>query len=300
MKAFYSDTFDFPLPENHRFPMRKYSRLRERVVSEGIVGSQDLLVPLGATDAQLMRAHTRNYLRRVVDGRLTSKEVRRIGFPWSPELVERSRRSVGGSIAASQAAFEDGLGANLAGGTHHAHADWGSGFCVFNDVAVAALDLLETGKSKSIVIIDCDVHQGDGTAAIFAHDSRVYTFSIHGASNFPFRKTTSDLDIALPDRTGDGEYLQALESGLRQALVDSNASFAFYLAGADPYCADSFGRLSLTKNGLKQRDQMVFEYCHREGLPVAVVMAGGYAPHIEDIVDIHLETIRKAARYSLG
>lgn len=298
MKAFYSDTFDFPLPQNHRFPLRKYSRLRERVLAEGLVESEDLCVPPGATDLQLLRAHTHSYLQRVVEGTLTSKEVRRIGFPWSAELVERSRRSVGGSLAASHAALNEGIGANLAGGTHHAHAAWGSGFCVFNDVAVAALDLLERRANESIVIIDCDVHQGDGTAAIFAEEARVYTFSIHGASNFPFRKTASDLDIALPDRTADEPYLQALESGLVRALEESKASFAFYLAGADPYLADSFGRLSLTKLGLRQRDQLVFDYCQRAGLPLAVVMAGGYAPDIEDIVDIHLETIRQAARYS--
>ncbi|MGD8865775.1 MAG: histone deacetylase, partial [Anaerolineales bacterium] len=192
MKAFYSDTFDFPLPKNHRFPMRKYSRLRERLLDENIVHPDDLLVPPGATDIQLLRAHTKRYLHKVASGTLTEKEIRRIGFPWSPELVERSRRSVGGSLAACQSALKEDMGVNLAGGTHHAHPDWGSGFCVFNDVAVAALDLLENKSTASIVILDCDVHQGDGTADIFAEDPRVYTFSIHGASNFPFRKTVSD------------------------------------------------------------------------------------------------------------
>jgi acetoin utilization deacetylase AcuC-like enzyme len=299
MKAFYSDTFDFPLPENHRFPMRKYSRLRERLLTEKIVHPDDLLVPPGATDEQLLRAHTHAYLRRVESGKLTEKEVRRIGFPWSPELVERSRRSVGGSLSACHAALKENIGVNLAGGTHHAHPDWGSGFCVFNDVAVAALDLLAQGLTASIVIIDCDVHQGDGTAAIFAEDPRVYTFSIHGASNFPFRKTTSDLDIALPDRVGDEEYLQALQSGLRQALAASSPTFAVYLAGADPYHADSFGRLSLSKCGLMRRDELVMGECRKLGMPLAAVMSGGYAPDIEDIVDIHLETVRQAARYTL-
>jgi acetoin utilization deacetylase AcuC-like enzyme len=297
MKAFYSDTFDFPLPENHRFPICKYSRLRERLLEEKVILPEDLLVPQRATDEQLLRAHTNEYLQRVIHGKLTSKEIRRIGFPWSPELVERSRRSVGGSLEACHAAVQDGIAVNLAGGTHHAHPDWGSGFCVFNDVAVAALDLLTQRKVESIVIIDCDVHQGDGTAAIFAAEERVYTFSIHGASNFPFRKTSSDLDIALPDRVADDEYLQALQAGLQQAFQESAPSFAIYLAGADPYYADTFGRLSLTKGGLHRRDEMVFEACRRLDLPVAVVMSGGYAPDIEDIVDIHIETVRQAADY---
>lgn len=298
MKAFCSDTFDFPLPDNHRFPMRKYSRLRERLLAENIIPPQDLLIPDGATDEQLLRVHTSAYLKRVAEGTLNSKEIRRIGFPWSPELVERSRRSVGGSLAACHSALEGGVAVNLAGGTHHAHPDWGSGFCVFNDVAVAARDLLALGLSDSIAILDCDVHQGDGTAAIFARDPHVYTFSIHGASNFPFRKSTSDLDIALPDGTGDTHYLQALEAGLQLALDDSKASFAIYLAGADPYLADSFGRLSLTKQGLRQRDELVFSACHQRNLPVAVVMSGGYAPDIEDIVDIHLETVRLAVEFA--
>lgn len=299
MKAFYSDIFDFPLPENHRFPMRKYSRLRERLLEERIIHPDDLLIPKPASDEQLLRAHTHEYLQRVVDGRLSSKEIRRIGFPWSPQLVERSRRSVGGSLAACYAAIQAGIAVNLAGGTHHAHPDWGSGFCIFNDVAVATLDLLAHRKTKSIVIVDCDVHQGDGTAAIFDGEERVYTFSIHGASNFPFRKRSSNLDIALPDRVGDEGYLQALQAGLQQAFQESAPSFAVYLAGADPYYADSFGRLSLTKAGLRQRDEMVFEACRRLNLPVAVVMSGGYAPIIEDIVDIHIETVRQAAEYSV-
>jgi acetoin utilization deacetylase AcuC-like enzyme len=299
MKAFYSDTFDFPLPENHRFPMRKYSLLRERLLAEKLIPPHDLCIPPAATDEQLLRAHTRDYLQRVVSGRLTAREVRRIGFPWSPELVERSRRSVGGSLAACFAALKEGVGVNLAGGTHHAHADWGSGFCVFNDVAVAALELLERGRVKSIIVLDCDVHQGDGTAAIFSADPRVYTFSIHGAGNFPFRKSASDHDVALPDHAADEEYLQALEAGLQRAFNESSPEFAFYLAGADPYLADSFGRLCLTKTGLQSRDEMVFDHCRHRDLPVAVVMSGGYAPDIEDIVDIHLETVRQATLYSL-
>jgi acetoin utilization deacetylase AcuC-like enzyme len=299
MKAFYSDTFDFPLPENHRFPMRKYSRLRERLLEERIIQSDDLLIPKPASDEQLLRAHTHEYLQRVVNGRLSSKEIRRIGFPWSPQLVERSRRSVGGSLAACYAAIQAGIAVNLAGGTHHAHPDWGSGFCIFNDVAVAALDLLAHRKAELIVIVDCDVHQGDGTAAIFAGEERVYTFSIHSASNFPFRKGSSNLDIALPDGVGDEGYLQALQAGLQQAFQESAPSFALYLAGADPYYADSFGRLSLTKAGLRRRDEMVFEACRGLNLRVAVVMSGGYAPIIEDIVDIHIETIRQATEYSV-
>jgi acetoin utilization deacetylase AcuC-like enzyme len=245
-----------------------------------------------------MRAHSYEYLQRVIGGNLTEKEIRRIGFPWSPELVERSRRSVGGSLSACHAAVQEGVAVNLAGGTHHAHRAWGSGFCVFNDAAVAALDLLAQQKTESVLIIDCDVHQGDGTATIFAAEPRVYTFSIHGATNFPFRKATSDLDIALPNGIEDEAYLQALRPGVAQALRKSDPTFVIYLAGADPYHDDSFGHLSLTKQGLSQRDAIVFDACRQSGLPLAVVMSGGYAPEIDDIVDIHLETVRQAASYS--
>jgi acetoin utilization deacetylase AcuC-like enzyme len=221
--------------------------------------------------------------------------VRRIGLPWSPELVERSRRSVGGSIEACRAALGDGIGVSLSGGTHHAFPDHGEGFCVFNDCAVAARAMQAEGRARRIVIIDCDVHQGNGTAAIFAGDSSVFTFSIHGAKNFPLHKERSDLDLELPDGTADGDYLDALEIGVERALAMACADLAIYLAGADPYIGDTLGRLALTKAGLAARDRLVFDHCRRAGLPVAAVMAGGYAKDILDTAEIQFETVRIAS-----
>ena len=256
---------------------------------------EDMRVPHAATDAEIERAHDPDYLSRVQSGELTPQEIRRIGFPWSPEMVERSRRSAGATIEACRAALEDGFAANLAGGTHHAFRDCGQGFCVFNDSAVAARAMQAEGRVQQVVIIDCDVHQGNGTAAILAGDPTIFTFSIHGAKNFPFHKERSDLDIELDDGTDDATYLVALERGLSQALEQAQAELAIYLAGADPFVGDRLGRLALSKNGLAERDRLVFDYCQAAGLPVAITMAGGYAPHIEDIVDIHFQTIRAAA-----
>ena len=299
MKAFYCDHFVLPLPEKHRFPMAKYSRLRRRV--ETSLPEVELLVPPAADDEALLRAHELQYLRRVVDGKLDPKDVRRMGFPWSHQLVERSRRSVGGTVAACRTAIEEtGVAACLAGGTHHAFADRGEGFCVFNDAAVAARSMqAETAEGRTsverVLIVDCDVHQGNGTAAIFAQDPSVFTFSIHGRRNYPFHKETSDLDIELEDGTGDAEYLDALDASLDRILSVFGADLVIYLAGADPYEHDRLGRLALTKDGLDRRDRLVLDRCRTEQLPVAVVMAGGYAPEVEDIVDIHFNTIRRAA-----
>jgi acetoin utilization deacetylase AcuC-like enzyme len=221
---------------------------------------------------------------------------RRIGFPWSPEMVERSRRSVGATIAAARAALDDGVAANLAGGTHHSFADRGEGFCVFNDVAVAARVLQSDGGARRIAIIDLDVHQGNGTAAIFAGDASVFTFSMHGEKNFPFRKETGDLDVPLPDGTGDIEYLESLRHHLDAVLNRHQPDFVFYLAGADPYEGDRLGRLKLTIAGLRARDEFVFSCCHQRRLPVAVSMSGGYAADVNAIITIHANTIRTAAR----
>lgn len=295
MKAFYSDHFVLPLPEGHRFPMQKYVLLRERALSTHVLTPDDLILPNTATDEEIRRVHSAAYLHKVVTGQLTEKEMRRIGFPWSPQMVERTRRSVGGTISACRTALQDGVAANLAGGTHHAFPEFGAGFCVFNDVAVAARAMLAEGRVRQVVILDCDVHQGDGTAAIFAEDDRVFTFSIHGARNFPFHKQQSDLDIELEDHTGDEDYLAALRVGVQHALDLADAELAIYLAGADPFKGDRLGRLGVTKAGLAARDQYVIEACHARGLPVAITMAGGYARDIQDIVDIHLETLRIAA-----
>lgn len=295
MKAFYCDHFVLPLPDGHRFPMLKYSSLRERVAQSGVIAPDNLCVPDGAIDEQLALVHTPGYLDKVKHGGLSLQEIRRIGFPWSPQLVERSRRSVGGTISAGRTALEMGRAVNLAGGTHHAFPDHGEGFCVFNDAAVAARSLQAEGLVKRVVILDCDVHQGNGTAACLEGDASIFTFSIHCAKNFPFRKHPSDLDISLPEGTQDDQYLQTLRNGLYMALKAARADLAIYLAGADPYYGDRLGRLALSKEGLAERDRMVYAACARFGLPVATVMAGGYARDVAEIVDIHFQTIAIAA-----
>lgn len=300
MKAFYCDDFVLPLPPDHRFPMRKYALLRQRVIADGLVAPGDLRVPEAATDEQILRAHDLDYLTRVKDGLLTEKEQRRIGFPWSPQMVERSRRSSGATIAACRAAFEDGVAVNLAGGTHHAHRDFGAGYCVFNDSAIAARAMQAERRARRVVILDCDVHQGDGTAAILAGDSSVFTFSVHGARNFPFHKQKSDLDIELPDGTTDAVYLDAVEEGVQRALAMAGADLAIYLAGADPYAGDRLGRMAVTMEGLAQRDRLVLGLCRDAGLPVAVTMAGGYAHQVDEIAAIHARTVRIAAEFARG
>jgi acetoin utilization deacetylase AcuC-like enzyme len=294
MRIFYSDHFVLPLPPGHRFPMGKYARLRERVLHSADFAAACAVPPV-ASDAELLRVHDPAYLHRVVSGTLSEAEQRAIGFPWTPQMVERSRRSSGATIAACRAALEEGTAANLAGGTHHAFRDRGEGYCVFNDSAVAARAMQAEGRARRVLVIDCDVHQGNGTAAIFRDDPTVFTFSIHGANNFPFAKEASDLDVELADGTADREYLEALSAGLDQAFRRADADLAIYLAGADPYHDDRLGRLALTKQGLLNRDRLVLEACAAARLPVAVSMAGGYARDIEDTVDIHYATIETAA-----
>ncbi len=296
LKIFYADHYVLPLPPWHRFPMQKYALLRQRVQEARLSGADGLQLPPAATDEELLRAHDAEYLRRVTTGGLTAAEQHRIGFPWSQQMVERSRRSSGATLAACRAALQEGVGVNLAGGTHHAFRDRGEGYCVFNDSAVAALALQAEGQVKRVVVLDCDVHQGNGTAAILAGDFSVFTFSIHAANNYPFDKEVSDLDIELPDGTGDAEYLAALERGVCAALSAAQPDLAIYLAGADPYEGDRLGRLNLTKQGLATRDRMILDLCRAAGIPVAITMAGGYARHIEDSVDIHFTTVRTAAR----
>jgi len=295
VKVFYSDRFVLPLPEGHRFPMVKYSMLRGRVAEAGICGPGELRVAEPVSDEEIVRAHHPDYLERVVSGALTDKEVRRIGFPWSPRMVERSRRASGGTLGACLAALDDGLAANLAGGTHHAFADRGEGYCVFNDSAIAARAVQAAGLVERVLVIDTDVHQGNGTAAILQGDLTVFTFSIHGAKNFPFHKEESDLDAPLPDGADDAEFLAALEEGLEAALDAAEAQLAIYLAGADPFEDDRLGRLCVTKGGLAERDSMVLETCRERGIPVALTMAGGYARRVEDTVDVHFQSIRRAA-----
>lgn len=296
MKLFYADHFVLPLPPGHRFPMAKYSRLRERLASCGAFADDDFIVPPAATEVEILRAHDRSYFARVVDGTLEGAEQRRIGFPWSPQMVERSRRSAGATLQACRHALAEGCAANLAGGTHHAHRGFGSGFCVFNDAAIAALAMRAEGRARQIAIIDCDVHQGDGTATILADEPDVFTLSLHGEKNFPFRKAKSSLDIELPDGTRDEVYLKALEEGLRQVFESVKPDLAIYLAGADPYEGDRLGRLALSFEGLAARDDLVLRTCLAHGTPVALAMAGGYAHDIDDTVRIHASTIVTAAR----
>jgi acetoin utilization deacetylase AcuC-like enzyme len=299
LKTYYSDIFTLPLPPDHRFPIDKYSRLRQTILEKGIVNAQDMHIPGPAERRQIGYAHHPDYIKRVFDGALSGKEIRRIGFPWSPELVERSRRSVDGTIAACRAAVQDGISVNLAGGTHHAHAGFGSGFCVFNDCAIAARTMQAESRTSQVVILDCDVHQGDGTAAIFSGDPSVFTFSIHGAHNFPFRKIDSDIDLALEDGAGDDSYLYSLEKGLERIFSQFEADLVIYLAGADPYFDDRLGRLALTKIGLEKRDQLVLRYVQEVGLPLVIVMAGGYARDVNDTVDIHANTVRLASQFEV-
>jgi acetoin utilization deacetylase AcuC-like enzyme len=295
VKVFYSDHFVLPLPEGHRFPMVKYSMLRERVAADGICGPGELRTPRAVTDVEILRAHAPRYLKRVVAGDLTDKEVRRIGFPWSERMVERSRCASGGTLGACLAAIEEGFAANLAGGTHHAFSDRGEGYCVFNDSAIAARAVQAAGLVDRVLVIDTDVHQGNGTAEILRRDPTVLTFSIHGAKNYPFHKEESDLDAPLPDGADDTEFLTVLESELQKALDAADAGLAIYLAGADPFEGDRLGRLSVTKGGLAERDRLVLEACKDRGIPVAVTMAGGYAHRVEDTVDVHFQSIRCAA-----
>jgi acetoin utilization deacetylase AcuC-like enzyme len=297
MKVFYSDHLLVTLPTGHRFPMPKYARLHQ-CVGEAHLPGVELTVSTAASDEQLLRVHNAEYLTRFLCGELTEREMRRIGFPWSPELVVRSRYAVGGTIDACRAALSDGLAVNLAGGTHHAYPDHGEGYCVFNDVAVAIRAMQAERRANRVVILDCDVHQGNGTAVIFADDPAVFTFSVHGAKNFPFHKEQSDLDIALLDGSGDEAFLEAVRAGVTRAVELAQAELAIYIAGADPFMGDRLGRLAMTKEGLAERDRWVMEHCCQRGLPVAIVMGGGYAKQVEDVVDIHQQTVRLAAQFA--
>ncbi len=297
MRLFYTDVFVLPLPAGHRFPMEKYARLRETLLAGGEFAEADFHLPPAASDDELARVHTPTYIAAVTSGRLDEKAQKAIGFPWSPGMVERSRRSAGATLSACRAALEDGIAANLAGGTHHAFADHGEGFCVFNDAAVAARAMQAEGRAERILIVDCDVHQGNGTASILAGDSSIFTFSIHGARNYPFTKERSDLDIELPDGCSDAAYLLQLESGLETAFALARPDLVIYLAGADPYHDDRLGRLGLSFAGLAERDRRVFARCRAARLPLAIAMAGGYARQIDDTVRIHATTLELAKTF---
>lgn len=296
MTLFYSDVTTLPLPAGHPFPASKYTRLRERLLASGLFEERDFRAAEPATDAQITRVHCPGYLARVVEGTLDAREIRAIGLPWSERLVQRSRRSAGATLAAAREALTRGWSANLGGGTHHAFRDRGSGYCVFNDAAIAARALEAEAGLQRIAIVDCDVHQGNGTAALFANDESVFTFSMHAAKNFPARKERGDLDIELDDGTGDDEYLWHLERGLDETLERSRPQLVFYLAGADPYEDDRLGRLKLTKGGLQRRDEHVLSTLAARGIPVAITMAGGYARDLDDVAVIHTATLAAARR----
>ena len=296
MRAFHSNQYTIPLPENHTFPIVKYVKIRERLVAEGTLAEDAILAPALATREEILLVHTADYYDRFVAGGLSPREMRRLGLPWSEALVRRSRFSVAGTIYAARAALHVGLSANLGGGTHHAFADHGEGFCVFNDIAVATRLLREEGRIRRVAIIDCDVHQGNGTAAIFAAEPEVFTLSLHGEKNYPLVKQQSTSDVALADNTEDEEYLYLLEQSLEPALDRFRPDLVFYQAGVDPLHSDRLGRLALTHDGLQRRDEMVMKACRARSLPCVITLGGGYARNVEDTIAAHCNTIRVATR----
>jgi acetoin utilization deacetylase AcuC-like enzyme len=289
-----SARYEIPLPPGHRFPIAKYTILRDRVTAEGLVDPAHLHEPGRASRVDLERVHEPAYVERILRGTVSPAEERRLGFPWSEALAERSLRAVGGTIEAAHHALASGIAVNLAGGTHHAFPGHGEGFCVFNDVAVATRALQATGRVKRVAIIDLDVHQGNGTHAIFAADPDVFTFSMHGGRNYPFRKVSGNLDIELADGTGDAEYLEALSHHLPRVLMVARPDLVAYLAGADPHEGDRLGRLAMTHDGLARRDHMVLSSCREVGIPVVVTIAGGYGHDMGTTVEAHVRTVRLA------
>jgi acetoin utilization deacetylase AcuC-like enzyme len=309
--------YALPLPEGHRFPAEKYAMLRDRIVAEGVAPAAQVRDPDPAGDELLRLVHTADYVERITRGTLGAAEERRLGFPWSPQLVERSRRTVGGTIAAARHALTQGVAMNLAGGTHHAFPDHGEGFCVFNDVGITIRLLQREGSIHRAAVIDLDVHQGNGTHAVFTGDRSVFTFSMHGAHNYPFRpmpepsavapgesrwgyavRVPGTLDIELPDGTGDAEYLDKLENALPQVLRAAQPDVVFFLAGADPHEGDRLGRMKLTFVGLERRDSLVIQACREVGLPMVAVIAGGYGRDITDTVRVHTATARILGEYA--
>lgn len=294
MRAWSSARFTVPLPDGHRFPIAKYARIREEVVARGLLPESAIEEPHAADRCMLELVHGPDYIDAVLEGTLSPADVRRLGLPWSGHLRERALRTVQGTVEAARDALETGLGVNLAGGTHHAFPDHGEGFCVFNDVAIAIRVLQRAGRLARAAVVDLDVHQGNGTAGVFAGDADVFTFSMHGARNYPFRKEQSGLDVELDDGCDDAIYLDALDAHLGPVLDAARPELVFYLGGADPYIHDRFGRLGLSIAGLAARDRRAFEACRRRGMPVVVTMAGGYARDLEDVVTIQTNTVAAA------
>lgn len=294
LKIAFSPIYKYELPEGHRFPMIKYELVPEQLLYEGTVTDENFFHPEPLTEEQILLTHTPAYWQKLQDQTLSVKEIRAIGFPMRPELVWRGRHIAQGTIDCARYARQYGVSLNVAGGTHHAFADRGEGFCVFNDMAIASNYLLSTGECNKILIVDLDVHQGNGTARIFQDEPRVFTFSMHGEKNYPLRKERSDLDIPLPDKTGDKLYLDTLRETLPRLLDEVQPDLVFYLSGVDVLESDRLGRLHLSIQGCKERDRFVFQTCKQNGLPVAVSMGGGYSPRIAAIVEAHANTYRTA------
>lgn len=300
MKIFYSNIFSFPLHENQDFLVSKYPLLIRRVLGSGSVVPHELLVPPAAPLEAITRVHQPHYVHRLLKGLLSRREIRDVGLPWSPQIIERARQTVAATVEACRWALKEGIALHLGGGTHHAFADRARGFCWLNDCAIAARSIIAEGLVTRVLILDCDVHQGDGTAVIFRSDPAVFTFSIHGISSYPYRKEPGDLDIVLPAGTGNGAYLEALENGLDTALHRFKPDLVIYLAGADVFGDDRYGSLSLTAEGIAQRDRMVLSRFASSRTPVAITLAGGYAWQIEDVVEIHFQTTSIASEFFRG
>ena len=293
MRVFYTPRYYADIGEGHVFPIRKFELVRDRLLAEGTLAPSEIVEPREAAVEDVLLVHTEDYVTRLRAGALTAREIRRLGLPWSKALVRRSFLATSGTIGAARAALSEGVGANLAGGTHHAFPDHGEGFCVLNDVAVAVRVLRRDGLARRAAVVDLDVHQGNGTASIFEGDAEVFTFSMHGAKNYPLFKLRSTLDVELPDGTGDDEYLAALARHLPR-VFEHGPDIVFYLGGADPFAGDKLGRLSLSIAGLRARDELVLRACRERGVPVATVMSGGYAADTNDTVEIHCNTVRAA------
>ena len=296
MRVAFSPIYRYQLPPGHRFPMDKYSLLPEQLLYEGTLREEQFFTAEPLSEEAILRTHTAGYWEKLRTNRLTRKEARTIGFPMRPELVDRGRVIARGTLDCARFAFRDGVALNVAGGTHHAFADHGEGFCVFNDIAIAANELLYAGEVDKVLIVDLDVHQGNGTARIFREEPRVFTFSMHGARNYPARKERSDLDIGLPDGTGDEVYLDTLRGHLPGLLDGVRPDIVFYLSGVDVLATDKLGRLAMTLQGCRERDRFVLESCRDRGLPVAVAMGGGYSERVATIIEAHANTYRETAR----
>ncbi|MDT3401736.1 histone deacetylase family protein [Mucilaginibacter terrae] len=294
LKIAFDPIYAHPLPEGHRFPMLKYELIPQQLLHEGLITEDSLFSPEPLNEETILLTHDKVYWEQLRNLSLLPKEQRRIGFPLTHQLVEREIRIAKGTIDGCHYAFENGIAFNVAGGTHHAGSNWGEGFCMLNDQAIAANYLLNKGLAQSILIIDLDVHQGNGTAEIFEQEPRVFTFSMHGDKNFPFRKERSDLDIPLADGVSDDEFLDLVYCTVPQLIAQQKPDFIFYLSGVDVLESDKLGKLSLTKEACKERDRFVLQQCKNAGVPVQVSMGGGYSPHIRDIVEAHCNTYRVA------